>query len=272
MQASAWTPPGGTLGMLTEAARRRAAELARDERGLAAALAAVDLAPPFRAALDRATVAVIAEVKRSSPSKGTINPKLDAATQGRAYERGGAAAISVLTEPTHFGGSPADLRAVCEAVSIPVLKKDFHVHPLQLLEAKVLGASAALLIARALSPAELIELSREARGLELEIIVEIRDEAELERAMAVDAQVIGINNRDLETLRIDPQTAQRLLPGIPSEVIAVAESGMRSVGDVRDAAAWGADAVLIGSALSASSDPEATVRALSAVPRRARHG
>ena len=272
MQASVWSPPRGTLGMLTEAARQRAVALAREERSLEAALAEGTQAPAFRAALDRTTVAVIAEVKRSSPSKGAINPRIDAASQGAAYERGGASAISVLTEPTHFGGSPADLRAVCESVAIPVLKKDFHVHPLQLLEAKALGASAALLIARALSPAELIELSREARGLELEIIVEIRDEAELERAMAVDAQVIGINNRDLETLRIDPQTAERLLPKVPSEVIAVAESGMRTVADVLDAAGWGADAVLIGSALSASSDPEGAVRALSDVPRRGRNG
>ena len=257
--------------MLTAAARLRAAELAREEGALEAALATAEQPPSLRSALDRGTVAVIAEVKRSSPSKGTINPSLDAASQGKAYERGGAAAISVLTEPSRFGGSRADLVAVEQAVRIPVLKKDFHVHPLQLLEAKAMGASAALLIARALSPAELIEMSRHARGLELEIIVEIRDEAELERAMAVDAQVIGINNRDLETLEIDRSTAQRLLPRIPADVIAVAESGMGTVGDVTDAAGWGADAVLIGSFLSSAADPEAAVRALSRVPRSPRH-
>jgi indole-3-glycerol phosphate synthase len=258
--------------MLTEAARKRGAALARDERALNAALMAAGQMPSFRAALDQPTVAVIAEVKRSSPSKGTINAGIDAATQGRAYESGGAAAISVLTEPTHFGGSPSDLMEVHAAVAIPVLKKDFHVHPLQLLEAKALGASAALLIARALSPAELISLSRDARGLELEILVEIRDEAELERAMAVDAQVIGINNRDLETLRIDPRTAERLLPRIPPEVIAVAESGMRSARDVMEAAAWGADAVLVGSFLSAAADPKAAVCELAGIPRKGRNG
>ena len=258
--------------MLMEAARTRAAELRREERALNAALMAADQAPGFRAALEGSTVGVIAEIKRSSPSRGTINAGLDALTQARAYERGGAAAISVLTEPTHFRGSLGDLTAVRGGVTVPILKKDFHVHPLQLLEAKALGAAAALLIARALAPAELISLSREARGLELEILVEVRDEFELERAMAVDAQVIGINNRDLETLRIDPATAERLLPKIPSEVIAVAESGMRTLEDVVQAARGGADAVLIGTFLSASADPEAAVRALSAIPRTGRHG
>ena len=258
--------------MLTEEARKRAAALARDERSLNAALIAAGQTPSFRAALDLPTVAVIAEVKRSSPSKGTINAHMDASAQGQAYERGGAAVISVLTEPTHFGGSPADLMEVRAAVSIPVLKKDFHVHPLQLLEAKALGASAALLIARALSPAELTSLARDARALELEILVEVRDEAELERAMAVDAQVIGVNNRDLETLRIDSRTAERLLPLIPAEVIAIAESGMRAARDVVEAASWGADAVLIGSFLSASPNPEAAVRELSAIRRTGRHG
>lgn len=258
--------------MLTEEARRRAGALVREERSLNAALMAAGQTPSFRAALELPTVAVIAEVKRSSPSKGTINARIDAAAQGRAYERGGAAAISVLTEPSHFGGSPADLMDVRAAVGVPVLKKDFHVHPLQLLEAKAIGASAALLIARALSPTDLASLARDARALELEILVEIRDEAELDRAMAVDAQVIGINNRDLETLRIDPRTAERLLPMIPAEVIAIAESGMHAVQDVAEAARWGADAVLIGSFLSAAPDPEAAVRSLSGIPRSGRHG
>ena len=257
--------------MLVEAARTRAAELGREERALNAALMAADQAPSFRAALEGSTVGIIAEIKRSSPSRGTINADLDALARAQAYERGGAAAISVLTEPTHFGGSRGDLTAVRAGVSVPILKKDFHVHPLQLLEAKALGASAALLIARALAPAELITLSREARGLELEVLVEVRDEFELERAMAVDAQVIGVNNRDLETLRIDPRTAERLLPRIPSEVVAVAESGMRVLEDVMQAARAGADAVLIGSFLSASGDAESAVRTLSGIPRTRRH-
>jgi indole-3-glycerol phosphate synthase len=223
-------------------------------------------------ALKRETVAVIAEVKRSSPSKGSINSRLDAAAQACAYERGGAGAISVLTEPDHFGGSPSDLISVMAAVAIPVLKKDFHVHPIQLLEAKAIGASAALLIARALAPADLAGLAREAHDLEIEILVEIRDEWELERALSVGAAVIGVNNRDLETLRIDPGTAARLLPTIPRNVVAVAESGMRTAGDVADAARCGADAVLIGTSLSASADPEAAVRELTTIRRTGRDG
>ncbi len=272
MQASAWSPPVGTLGMLVDAAHRRAAELVDRERELVSAAHTAGSPPGFRDALDRATVAVVAEVKRSSPSKGAINPALDAAEQAAAYERGGAAAISVLTEPGHFGGSTTDLLNVRRAVGVPVLKKDFHVHPLQLLEAKALGASAALLIARALGPRELVSMADEARHLELEVLIEVRDEWELERALAVGANVIGINNRDLETLKIDPRTSERLLPSIPRSVIAIAESGMRTVADVADAGRCGADAVLIGSSLSASSDPESAVRALSAIPRSGRHG
>lgn len=272
MQASAWSPPTGTLGMLVESARRRAVVLADREGSLTRAVRDGPRPAGFRAALDRGTVAVIAEIKRRSPSKGAINSTLDAIAQASAYQRGGAAAISVLSEPDHFGGSSLDVEDVRRAVTVPVLKKDFHVHPIQLLEAKALGASAALLIARALAPGELVDLAREARMLDLEVLVEIRDEWELERALAIDATVIGVNNRDLETLRIDPRTAERLLPAIPSDVIAVAESGMRSIGDILDAASWGADAVLIGSFLSASADPQAAVRALCEIPRRRRDG
>ncbi len=255
-----------------DAARGRAARLTEREDALATEARVRPSPPGFRKALDRETVAVIAELKRSSPSKGSINAGLGAATQALAYERGGAAAISVLTEPDHFGGSSTDLLDVCGAVGIPVLKKDFHVHPIQLLEARAIGASAALLIARALAPADLLALAEEARDLDLEVLVEIRDEWELDRALAAGATVIGINNRDLETLQIDPRTAERLLPMIPRGVIAVAESGMKTLAAVADAARCGADAVLIGSFLSASLDPEASVRQLSMVPRVARDG
>ena len=272
MQASAWSPPVGTLGMLVDAAQQRAADLAHRERELASAAQSVGAAPGFRQALERTTVALIAEIKRSSPSKGAINPGIDAAAQAAAYARGGAAALSVLTEPSHFGGSCSDLVSVRQAVGIPVLKKDFHVHPVQLLEAKAVGASAALLIARALGPRDLLEMADEARQLSLEVLIEVRDEWELERAVAVGATMIGVNNRDLETLRIDPRTAERLIPSIPAGVIAVAESGMKTPADVADAARCGADAVLIGSSLSLSADPEDAARALSAIPRAGRHG
>jgi indole-3-glycerol phosphate synthase len=232
--------------------------------------ASVPTPPAFAKALRRPNVAVIAEVKRRSPSKGWINPSITAADQARAYEKGGAAAISVLTEPEHFGGSSEDLVSVRSTVAIPVLKKDFHVHPIQLIEARALGASAALLIARALSPENLGEMMTAARSLGLETLVEVRDEDELNRALDLGAEVVGINNRNLETLSIDPATSERLLQLIPTAVIAIAESGVGSSADIERVAACGADAVLVGSAISAASDPTEAVRSLASVPRTSR--
>lgn len=228
------------------------------------------LAPSFGAALRGDTVAVIAEVKRRSPSKGWINPKLGAADQALAYERGGAAAISVLTEPEHFGGSNDDLLAVRQAVAIPALKKDFHVHPVQLVEARALGASAALLIARALSPDALRAMSDVARNLGLEILVEVRDEDELHRALDLGSTIVGINNRNLETLSIDPATSERMLRLVPPSVVAIAESGVSGRADVERVATFGADAVLVGSVISAADDAAAAVRALAGVARISR--
>ena len=210
---------------------------------------------------------IIAEVKRASPSRGVINKELNAADQARAYERGGAVAISVLTEPTRFGGHNDDLVAVREAVAIPVLKKDFHVEAVQLFEARALGSSAALVIARAVSPAKLAELIRVGRDIELEILVEVRDEAELELALAFGAGLIGVNNRNLETLAVDRSTIDRVVPLIPRSCRAVAESGFETRADVERAAVGGADAVLIGSVLSESVEAEALVRSLAGVPR-----
>ena len=213
---------------------------------------------------------LITEVKRRSPSKGAIAPGLDAASQARAYVEGGAAAISVLTEPAHFSGSTDDLLVVRSTVGVPALKKDFHVRPIQLVEARALGASAALLIARALSPDRLREMVETARSLSLEVLIEVRDEGELDRALECGAKMIGVNNRDLESLLIDPATAERLIPRIPSNVMAIAESGMRTREDVERYAACGADAVLIGSSISGATDPVQATRALAAVPRRPR--
>jgi indole-3-glycerol phosphate synthase len=192
--------------------------------------------------------------------------------RAREYAAGGARAISVLTEATRFGGSADDLREVSAALRIPILKKDFHVDPIQLIEAQALGASAVLLIARALSPTDLKTLRHVAADLGLEVVVEIRDLDELDRALGVDARIIGVNNRDLETLRIDPTTTERLIPAIPADRIAIAESGMRSAEDVAAAAAFGADAVLIGSWLSAHSDPAGSIRALAHLPTKKRDG
>ena len=210
---------------------------------------------------------LLAEVKRRSPSKGAIAEGLDAVDQARAYRAGGAAGVSVLTEPQHFGGSVADLEAVRAHVAIPALKKDFHIAPIQLIEARALGASAALLIVRALSPDVFVELMETGRALELELLVEVRDEEELQRALDAGARMIGVNNRNLETLEIDPATADRLLPLIPGDVLAIAESGVKTRSDVARYAAFGADAVLVGSSLSAASDPIAATRALAGVPK-----
>jgi indole-3-glycerol phosphate synthase len=215
-------------------------------------------------------VKVIAEVKRRSPSRGEINAELDPASRAREYERGGAAAISVLTEPTHFAGSEDDLVRVRGEVHVPVLRKDFIIDEAQIIEARAWGASAVLLIARALPPSELVALALAAREWELEPLIEVRTEEELDRAIGAQARVIGVNSRDLETLEVSPDAIARLVPLVPPDVIAIAESGMRSVADVDRAAAAGADAVLVGSSLSEAHDPAAAVRAIAGVRRRGR--
>lgn len=227
--------------------------------------------PSLRLALRKEAVAVIAEMKRRSPSKGTLNNALNAG-QSVLFERGGAAAISVLTEPDFFGGSIDDLVAVRSAVALPLLKKDFHIDVSQLIEARNARASAVLLIARALSPEELPWLMDAARNLELETFVEVRTEQELDRALEAGAEIIGVNSRDLETLAVDDGVPTRLIPKIPPHLIAVWESGIATVEHVRRAADCGADAVLVGSALSKASDPAQLVGALSTVPRNPRHG
>lgn len=271
MQASStWSPPTGTLGAIVAEARDRARALMECAAELERHASLVGDVPSFASALRRSDVAVIAEVKRKSPSKGWIQPNLDAPEQARAYERAGAAAISVLTEPKHFAGSPDDLVAVRSAVRIPALKKDFHVEPVQLLEAKAFGASAALLIVRALGPDGLRKMMKAARNLDLEVLVEIRDARELDQALEVGAPVVGINNRDLETLAIDPSTSERLLTSVPESVVAVAESGMSGRTDIERAARAGANAVLVGSSLSGAANVAEAVRALTGVRRSPR--
>lgn len=265
-----WTPPGGTLGTICHEAEARATELHSRQEELERQASRAPAGPSLAATLRGSDVRLIAEVKRRSPSKGSIAPALEAPAQARAYVEGGAAAISVLTEPAHFGGSTTDLRDVRAAVAVPALKKDFHVRPIQLVEARALGACAALLIARALSPERLREMTETARRLELEVLVEVRDDAELERALECGATMIGVNNRNLETLVIDPATAGRLIPRIPPGLIAIAESGVSTRADVERYAAAGADAVLVGSSISAAADPVLATRALAGVPRRSR--
>lgn len=234
--------------------------------------AALGAAPPasFVAALHRPTVALIAEVKRRSPSAGAINAGLDPATLAQAYAAGGAAAISVLTDGPFFGGSLADLQAVTAAVSVPALRKDFILDETQLFEARAAGAAAVLLIARVLSDDELRRLHRMADDLGLGVLVETHTAVEIERALAAEARVIGVNARDLDDFSINRDAAWALLAQVPSRCVAVAESGMASVEDVAVAAAAGADAVLIGGALAAHGAPEAAARALAGVVRRGR--
>jgi indole-3-glycerol phosphate synthase len=264
---SAWTPPTGTLGELTDEAHARAATLAPRAAELERLAYNAGTVPSFRGVLQAQRVAVIAEVKRASPSKGDINPALDLASTVKAYEAGGAAAISVLTEPRRFAGSNEDLILARKSVSLPLLKKDFHVGTLQLFEARAIGASAALVIVRAVPPARLHDLMSAAAAIGLEILVEVRDERELDLALSLNANLIGVNNRNLETLDIDTGTSLRILPLVPRGVVAVSESGMKSAADVKRLAAAGADAVLVGSELSGSSDPESAVRSLTGVAR-----
>lgn len=267
MQASrTWQPPGGTLGQILEETRRTLPSLEGDR--VAPAVPDPTADQSLRDALKRTDVAVIAEIKRRSPSKGNLNVDIDAAEQARAFERGGAAAISVLTEPSFFGGSGDDLRAARAAVRVPLLKKDFHIHESQLRQAKSLGASAVLLIVRALSPEDLQHLIDRTRVLGLEAVVEVRSEEELERAVEAGAEIIGVNSRNLETLEVDERVPERLVPRVPSHLVRIWESGVRSLADVQRAADAGADAVLVGSALSTAPDPVSLLRSLRGVPRR----
>lgn len=269
MQApTLWSPPSGTLGRIVEETRERVAALRSQRLALESAVRTARPGPSFLDALNAGTdVSVIAEVKRRSPSKGAINATIDAAAQARAYRNGGARAISVLTEGAHFGGSAEDLEEIRAVVGIPLLKKDFHIDPLQVLEARALRASALLLIARALAPNALAELAAVAREVGIEPLIEVRDERELATAIDAGARVIGVNSRNLETLAMDPSVCTRLIPLIPADRVAVFESGVASRTDVERAAALGATAVLVGSALSTAASPSEAVRQLAGVAR-----
>ncbi|WP_182526386.1 indole-3-glycerol phosphate synthase TrpC [Nocardioides dongkuii] len=235
------------------------------EADLRAALADVDPPrdpmPHFRAPGS----SVIAEVKRRSPSKGALADIPDPADLAREYAAGGAAAISVLTEERRFGGSLADLRAVRAAVDVPLLRKDFIVTGYQLLEARAAGADLALLIVAALDDDDLRRLHDEARELGLTVLVEVHDEAEVERAVALGAELVGINARNLKTLEIDGDAFGRLAPLVPGDRVLVAESGITSPDDVARYVAEGARAVLVGEALVKDGDPRAAVAAMTGV-------
>ncbi|HEY4101557.1 MAG TPA: indole-3-glycerol phosphate synthase TrpC [Gemmatimonadales bacterium] len=224
----------------------------------------------FRAAVRGPSVALIAEVKRQSPSAGAINLGLDPLSLASAYRAGGAAAISVLTDSRFFGGSLDDLEGVARGVPLPVLRKDFILDETQLLEARAAGAAAALLIVRALEHAALRRLVDFAVELGLTPLVEAHDRGELDRALDAGAMVVGVNARNLDDFSIDTAAAWELIATVPADRIAIAESGMATTDDVAAAAGAGADAVLIGSALARAADPARAARELSGVVRRAR--
>ena len=249
-------------GVRADLAERQRAVTVADLRA-AAQLAAppVDPMPAFRAP----GVSVIAEVKRRSPSKGDLASIPDPAVLAGAYEAGGAAAISVLTEQRRFGGSLDDLRRVRERVAVPVLRKDFIVTSYQLLEARAAGADLVLLIVAALDDDLLRRLHEEAHELGMAVLVEVHDEHETERAVALGAELVGINARNLKTLEVHQDVFGRLAPLIPDDRVKVAESGIFSPEDVQRFVSEGARAVLVGEALVKDGDPQRAVAAMTGV-------
>jgi indole-3-glycerol phosphate synthase len=218
---------------------------------------------PFAEALARPGVNVIAEFKRRSPSRGLLRSDLTVAATAGLYRAAGAAALSILTEEDYFDGSLDDLRAAREATpGLPILRKDFVVDAYQVWEARAAGADAVLLIAAALDDRELESLLAEAHAARLEALVEVHDEGELDRALAAEARLLGVNNRNLKTLEVSLETALALAPRIPDEVVAVAESGIRQGGDVRRLRDAGYDAFLVGEHLMAAPDPGRALREL----------
>ncbi|MCG8468758.1 MAG: indole-3-glycerol phosphate synthase TrpC [Gemmatimonadetes bacterium] len=235
---------------------------------------AAETGPPrgFEAALRKPSeVSVIAEFKRRSPSAGEINPYAQAGGVASVYEGAGASAVSVLTDEPYFGGSLDDLRAVRDAVGIPLLRKDFTLERVQLFEARAAGADAVLLIVRALSPGKLAELIETSHELGLDAAVEAHDEREIDAALEAGARVIGVNARDLATFDVDLERSLALIETIPAPVTAIAESGIRGPDDAAAAGEAGADAILVGGWLM-KSDPQTGVEALVGHPRRPRSG
>ena len=218
---------------------------------------------PFAEALVRPGVSVIAEHKRRSPSAGEIRAGATVTDIAQAYERGGAAALSVLTEGPHFGGTLADLEEARGAVELPILRKDFMVDAYQVYEAAVAGADAILLIVAALEPKELVSLYNEALGVDLDVLVEVHDEEELETALeAIDMDVIGINNRSLVDFTVDVERTYELLSDVPAGKTVVSESGFHTREQIEELERVGVDAVLIGETLMRAPDPEIALRDL----------
>jgi indole-3-glycerol phosphate synthase len=267
---------GSLPGILAAIVRTKEEELVELRVRAAELEAAAAVAPPprdFARALARGhEVALIAECKRRSPGAGEIRPGLDPAALTRAYETHGAAALSVLTDARWFGGSTGDLAAAREATSLPVLRKDFTLDPLHVVEARAAGADAVLLIVRVLDDAPLRDLRVQAEALGMAALVEVHDAGELARALSSGARVVGINNRDLATFTTDLGTTVRLMADVAEDVLLVSESGIRARSDVALLGDAGVHAVLVGETLLRSPDPGGATASLSGVPRRSRGG
>ncbi len=239
---------------------------ASDARPLDQLIEQARVCPPtrgFQAALTgKVRLALISEIKRRSPSRGDLNPDLDPSAMAAAYELGGASCLSVLTDREFFGGSPDDLTAASAACSLPVLRKDFTVSPHDVVDARLMGADCLLLIAAAIPSGLLADLHSLATDLGLDVMVEIHDELELDVALAADATLIGVNQRDLVTFEVDHDRAVRMAQLIPDGVIKVAESGVRDQADARSLHAAGYHAVLVGETLVMSGDPATKVAEL----------
>jgi indole-3-glycerol phosphate synthase len=259
--------PRATLDEILQVTRTRVAALQGRAQDLARRAAAAPAPRPFLKLPLGSTVGVVAEIKRRSPSQGAIRTDLDPVAHAKAYARGGAVAVSVLTDEAHFGGSLDDLAQVVKAVPLPALRKDFILDETQILEARAAGASAVLLIVRALTPDRLSTLAAAAASQGLATLVEVHTLAELDAALAVQPTALGVNARDLTTFTVDLRGAERLVARVPAGIPVVAESGIEARGDVERLAAAGADLVLVGTSLARLGDPEAGVRALVGVPR-----
>jgi len=248
----------GMMDQFVEAARSRV-ETRKKETPLTELEGRIELGGdgqrPFKEALTRPGISVIAEFKRRSPSAGDIRPDASVAEVALAYEQAGAAAMSVLTDGDFFGGSLADLREARSCSDLPILEKDFVVDRYQLYEAKANGADAVLLIVAALDEAVLADLHTEARAIDLDCLVEVHDREELEGALAIDADVIGINNRNLDDLSVSTDTTLELITEVPAGMTVVSESGIASRDTVQELDRVGVDAVLVGEALMSGDEP-----------------
>lgn len=242
--------------------RGRLPEIRRNADRIRAAADAAPAPPSFSAALEGDGIDVIAEVKRRSPSRGDLAPDLDPVAQARAYGNGGASAISVLTEPTFFAGSPRDLESVAAVSGLPVLRKDFVLDPVQVWEAAAWGASGVLLIVAALDDADLAGLIAESKVAGLDALVEVHTEEEARRAVAAGASLVGVNNRDLADFGVDLATSERIAPLLAEVPVTVAESGVFTGEDAARMAGAGYDAVLVGEALVRATDAAALVSEL----------